>query len=265
MPLKKKPIKHQKNMTSLEPIHSMPLMGHLLELRKRLLYCFALFLIASVLSYGFCEHILYFLARPLLTQTHAPQRLIYTGLTEAFVTFIKVSCFSGALISLPFIFNQIWRFVMPALYRHEKKLYWPYFIGSPLLFFLGLSFAYFFVLPPAWSFFLAFQNQAALGGVTLSLEARIAEYVSLSMQILLAFSICFQLPILLTLLGRLKIIHSTSLIKGRRYGFLLILILSAVLTPPDVLSMIGLACPLYILYELSIYLMKVLEKHKGRT
>lgn len=238
---------------------SMPLMGHLLELRRRLFICMILFVVASAVSYLFSETLLTVLAAPLLHAEGGPSRLIYTGLTEAFITFIKISCFSGAVISLPFIFSQVWLFIRPGLFNQERRVFWPFLLASPLLFFAGLAFAYFCVLPPAWSFFLAFQQQALQKGVTLGLEARVGEYVSLAMQILLAFSICFQLPVVLVLMGKFKLVSSKTLIKSRRYAFLGILITSAILTPPDVLSMIALACPLYALYELSIFFIKGFE------
>ncbi len=247
-------------MVSENSFETAPLVHHLLELRKRLFICIILFVGASALSYGFSHDLLHFLAEPLLKAQGGEGRLIYTGLTEAFVTFIKLSCFSGALISLPFIFNQLWRFISPGLYAQEKRFFWPFLVASPLLFFLGLAFAYYCVLPPAWSFFLAFQNQTLASGLALTLEARISEYVSLAMQILLAFSICFQLPIALILLGRFGVLSSGALMKGRRYAFLGILILSAILTPPDVLS--TLACPLYALYEFSIFCIGGLESRQ---
>lgn len=270
MPLKKAPIMRPKVPTNSPNLtagsqQAMPVMGHLLELRKRLLYCLALFVGGSGLAYVYAAQILQLLAYPLLSQAQAPQRFIYTGLTEAFITFIKVSCFTGGVVTLPFVLYQVWRFIAPALYHQERCFVRSFFWMSPLLFVGGLLFAYFFILPPAWAFFLAFQNQGPLGGVPLALEARIAEYISLSIQVLLAFSICFQLPVILVLLGETGIITSGLLRRGRRYAFLLILIISAILTPPDVLSMIGLALPLYALYEMSIISLKGRERrHKKK-
>lgn len=238
------------------PKASMPLADHLAELRRRLLLCVALFLASSAVFYHMAPRLMAILAYPLARASGAPRRFIYTGLTEAFITYIKVACFFGALITLPVMLIQVWRFIGPAFYDQEKKAIRPFFWASPLLFFTGLFFAYFFILPPAWAFFLAFQSTAETAGIHLALEARITEYVSLSMQIVLAFALSFQLPVILVLLGKWGVLKAEHMIKGRRFAILILLIVSAILTPPDVLSMIGLALPLYGLYELSLFIVK---------
>jgi sec-independent protein translocase protein TatC len=241
---------------------SQPLMEHLLELRRRLLWVALAFILCFGLCYAFAEHIFAILIRPLATALEAvgSRRLIYTGMAEAFVTYVKVALFGAAFLSFPMLACQIWLFVKPGLYKREKKFFLPFLIATPFLFSLGAFFAYQFIMPAAWSFFLGFETTPLQTALPIQLEARISEYLSLSMQLLLAFGICFQLPVLLVLLARVGILKAHALTQKRRYAFLGILIVSAILTPPDVLSMLGLACPLYGLFEISIPLMRFVEK-----
>ena len=242
------------------------LIEHLLELRRRLLWVALAFVIAFGLCYAFAQEIFNILLAPLAKALAQGQerRLIYTGMAEAFVTYIKVSLFGAAFVSFPVMASQLWLFVKPGLYKRERKFFLPFLMATPFLFFLGASFAYFFIMPAAWSFFLGFETTPIQTILPIQLEARISEYLSLSMQLLLAFGICFQLPVLLVLLSRVGLITAQGVASKRRYAFIGILIVSAILTPPDVLSMLGLACPLYGLFEASIPLMRWIEKRRNQ-
>lgn len=244
---------------------SMSLSDHLIELRKRLISVFIGFVIVFGLSYYYSEEIFAFLIQPLAKafQNHAPRRLIYTGLTEAFVTYMKVAFFTAAFVSFPFLISQIWLFIAPGLYQREKKIVFPFLFAVPLFFIAGGAFAYYVILPPAWQFFINFESQGQVTPLPIELEARVGEYLSIVMQLLMAFGVCFQLPVALLLLARLGVIEANHLIRFRKYSFLGILCLSALLTPPDVLSMLGLAIPLYLLYEITILLIRWLQ-HKNK-
>lgn len=236
----------------------MTLFEHLVELRQRLMYCVMFFLVNLMVCYYFSEELFQFLVAPLadLLKDHPGHRLIYTGLTEAFVTYIKVAFFAAAFLSFPMLAMQIWKFIAPGLYNAEKKFFIFFLIGTPVLFLIGSSFAYYFILPNAWSFFLSFETPGGPGQLPIQLEARVHEYLSLVMQLVMAFGISFQLPIVLILLARMGWLKVETLQKNRKYAFLFIMIASAFLTPPDVLSMLGLAFPLYLLYEISLLTVK---------
>lgn len=243
---------------------SMPVMAHLLELRRRLIYSLVAFGIAFGSAYFFSEEIFQFLAQPLAHAMAGEEgrRLIYTGLAEAFLTHVKVAMFTACFIAFPVIAVQIWMFMAPGLYTHEKKAFWPFLLATPLLFLAGAAFAYYAIIPAAWKFFLQFETPGNIGHLPVQLEARMGEYLSIVMQLLLAFGICFELPVILLLFARIGVVQSRILAEKRKYAFLLILIASAVLTPPDVLSMIGLATPLYALYEITIVLVRLMEKSR---
>ncbi|MCP4923883.1 MAG: twin-arginine translocase subunit TatC [bacterium] len=242
------------------------LQSHIRELRKRLVLALSAFFLSFLVLYPFSTDLFNFLVQPLasLLQDQDSRRLIYTGLAEAFMVHIKVSLFGAVALSLPWMLYQIWLFIAPGLYVKERKTFWFFLIGGPCLFIVGVAFAYFIIMPLAWSFFLSFETPLIPGGLPIQLEARVGEYLSLSLQLMLAFGVSFQLPVLLLLLGKLGVVTGTGLAKGRRYAFLCILVVAAFLTPPDVLSQIGLAIPLYGLYELSIALVRrqKIEKQK---
>ncbi len=253
-------------MTNNPNATKLPLIDHLIELRRRLIYSVGCFMVAFVTCYIFAEDIFRFLVRPLavLLEHEVGRRLIYTGLTEAFVTNIKVAMFAAICISFPIIASQIWVFIAPGLYAHEKRFFLPFLIATPVLFILGAAFAYYGIIPNAWRFFLSFESPGGPGMLPIQLEARVHEYLSLIMQLILAFGISFQLPIGLVLLGRVGLVTSQMLAKRRKYAFLFIMIVSAFLTPPDVLSMLGLAFPLYLLYEISVLLVRIVEKQSSK-
>jgi len=227
-----------------------PLLSHLEELRKRLIWSLIVVVIGFGISYAFAPEIYSVLLKPLASIMEEP-KLIYTNLTEPFLTYIKLSLWAGFMVALPFILVQIWLFIAPALYKNEKKTFIAFLAATPVLFIFGAALAYFVVFPLAWQFLLSFGN--SLDSVTLQLEPKISEYLSLSMSIILAFGIAFQLPILILLLAKVGLVNYKKLKSFRRYAIVLITIFAAIITPPDVISMLLLAVPLWILYEVSVF------------
>ncbi len=245
----------------------MPLMDHIVELRNRLMYSVAALFVVFLATYFFAQDIYGFLVQPLADiladQEGGNRRLIYTALHEAFFTYIKVSFFAALFIAFPFIANQFWRFVAPGLYREEKKTLLPYLILSPILFFIGGALVYYFIFPLAWKFFISFETPDIAGGVAIQLEAKVNEYLSLVMRLIFAFGISFQLPILLTLMAHAGLATSRGLAAKRKYALVMVFIAAAILTPPDLISQIGLAIPIIILYEASIVSVRMVEKSKA--
>ncbi len=229
---------------------------HLTELRNRLLLCVVVFFIIFAVCYYFSETIYEFLVRP-LAEIYAGEKgrkLIYTGLAEAFLTYIEVSFYTALFFSFPIIASQIYLFLAPGLYKKEKHVLLPVLISAPILFLLGAAIAYYLVFPMAWKFFAGFEVTGANGAMPIELQARVSEYLSLVIGLIFAFGIAFQLPVVLILLVRIGITSVESLQKRRKYAALIILIVAAILTPPDIFSQIALALPLYLLYECSIIL-----------
>ena len=243
-----------------------PLIAHLTELRSRLILSVLAFLICMVCVFPFSKYIFNFLAMPiteLLAVQNEANDLIFTGLQQGFMVNVKISFFGGFIVSFPFVGFQIWRFIAPGLYKKEKLAFLPFLIASPLLFIIGAAFAYFVVLPLAFNFFLSFQNTTDLNNlVGIKYLGTINEYLSLTMRFILAFGICFQLPVLLTLMGKAGLVSSAALIRVRKYAIVSILIIAAVVTPPDVITQIILFSVVYSLYEISILLVKLVEKKK---
>lgn len=242
-----------------------PLIEHLIELRQRLLYAFMGLLAGFLVSYYFAAEIYSFLVRPLADafEDQEGRRMIFTALHEAFFTEIKVAFFAALMLSFPIIANQIWKFVAPGLYRNEKRAFLPFLLATPVLFTLGAALAYYMVIPLAWRFFLGFETSGMGGDLPVVLEARVGEYLSLVMRLVFAFGLSFQLPVLLLLLARAGFITSDSLRRKRKYAIVGTFAVAAVITPPDVISQIGLGIPILLLYELSILAIRLAEGRKA--
>lgn len=239
----------------------MPLVAHLVELRRRLMVSMLFFAAATCACYFVAADIYGFLVKPLAHVLEGEnRRLIYTGLGEAFITYLKLACFAGGFLSFPVIASQLWLFIAPGLYKNEKHVFLPFLIATPVLFLTGAAFVYYLVIPVAWKFFAGFESLAPTTGLPIQLEARVSEYLSLIMTLIFAFGFCFQMPVLLTLLGRVGIISSAWLAEKRRYMIVAIFIVAAVLTPPDILSQFMLAVPMMALYEISVILVRMGEK-----
>ena len=187
-------------------------------------------------------------------------RMIYTGLTEAFFTYLKVSFYAGLFVSFPVVASQVYKFSAPGLYKNERKAFLPFLIATPVLFALGAALVYFFIFPVAWKFFLSFQTTAIeTGGLAIELEAKVNEYLSLVLKLMFAFGLAFQLPVAVSLLARAGLVTAEGMRKKRKYAIVCVFSIAAILTPPDIISQIGLGIPILILYEISIYLAILME------
>ncbi len=245
----------------------MPLLDHLIELRNRLMYAAGAILAGFLVCYFFADHIYGFLVQPLaeIYQGQTGRRMIYTGLTEAFLTYVKVAFWAGTFLTFPFVAVQLWLFIAPGLYRNEKQAFLPFLLATPVLFFIGGAIAYYVVFPLAWRFFLSFETQGGPGSLPIELEARVGEYLSLVMKMIFAFGLAFQLPVALTLMGRVGLISSQQLSASRRFAIVGVFVVAAVITPPDIISQITLAIPLLVLYEISIVAVRMVERRRAEA
>ncbi len=245
---------------------AMPLLDHLIELRSRLLHSLIAIVVLFFVSYYFAPELYDFLVAPLadvLEEMGGQRRLIFTALHEAFFTYIKVAFFTALFLSFPFIAIQVWMFIAPGLYKNEKRAFAPFLVATPILFFAGGALVYYFIFPLAWKFFLSFESVGGAGALPIQLEAKVDQYLSLVMRLIFAFGLCFELPVVLTLMARVGMVSSKGLKEKRKYAIVLAFVAAAVLTPPDVISQIGLALPTMVLYEISIFSVMMVEKRRG--
>lgn len=249
-----------------EALPKQPLMAHLIELRRRAMIAGAVFIGAVCICYGFAPDIYAFLVRPLAEALPEGEhrRLIYTGLAEAFFTYLRLAVFAGFFLAFPVIAGQLYYFLAPGLYKKERGTFLPYLVAAPVLFAIGAAFVYYLIFPAAWHFFLSFETADA-GGMPIQLEARVGEYLGLAMHLMIAFGLSFQLPLILVLLVKGGLMELNMLRRGRRYAIVMIVTVAAFITPPDIFSQIALSVPLYLLYEISILLCRNVKEEPSNA
>ena len=239
-------------------MNKMNFLEHCIELRKRI-FLFLIFLASSfAISYFYAQELYEFLLKPLQQiDLNSDRKLIYTALPEAFLSYMRLSFFIALMVTLPYINWHMYKFTAPALYDSEKKFFATLCFFSPILFYFGCFFAYYLVFPMAWKFFLGFESHA--NTLPIVLEAKISEYLTFSMRVIVAFGFTFQLPIFMILFLKSGLISRASMAAKRKYAFLLFFVIGAIITPPDIISQIAIALPMYLLYEITLLLAKRLE------
>ena len=240
-----------------------PLIEHLAELRTRLIFSIIALAVLFVLCFFVADHIYNFLLGPFIAAAGSPEavRLIYTAPQEFFFTKLSVALFAAIFLAFPIIASQVYAFVAPGLYKNERMAFLPYLVATPICFLIGAAVVYYGIMPLALGFFLGMQ-QTDPNGVSIEMVTRVSEYLSLIMTLLLAFGVCFQLPVILTLLAQVGLIGVDNLKAWRKYAIVAIIVIAAFLTPPDPISQIGLALPLLALYELSVFAVRIVEKRR---
>ena len=253
---------------------SAPLIEHLAELRQRLIYSFVAFIIGMIICFTIWNPIFDFLTHPLCSamalRGHSDCGLILIKLQEGFFVAISISLLGGLVLSFPIIGFHMWRFVAPGLYKTEKNAFLPFIVASPFMLFLGASFAYYVVTPLAFDFFLGFQQTGSVldgedvdnAAAGIAFQGSAQEYLSLTIKFIVAFGMCFQLPVLLTLMGKAGLVSAEGLGNVRKYAVVAILVLAALVTPPDVITQVILFVVVYGLYEVSIFLVSRVEKKR---
>lgn len=239
-----------------------PLLAHLLELRRRLIYCLLFFVAAFGVAYLYSDTLYAFLQQPLAVAfgEDSGRRMIYTGLHEAFFSYLKLAFYAALFVTFPLALIQLWRFIAPGLYSHEQRTLVPLFIMTPVMFLAGAALAFYVVMPMAWEFFLSFETPAPGDGIRVELEARVSEYLGLALTLAFAFGISFELPILLLVMARAGLVDAGSLARYRRHAWVGGFLVAAFLTPPDLVSQVALGVPVGLLYELSIRLVRWQER-----
>ena len=241
-----------------------PLMEHLIELRSRLIKALLAFLVMFVVCFFFAKNIYNILVLPYQHAAGPEAKLMYTAPQEFFFTQIKVAMFAAAFLSTPVVFSQIYAFVAPGLYKNERDAFKPYLYATPIFFLAGALLVFYVVMPNLLHFFIGMQQANEPGKAQIELLPRVSEYLGLVMTLIFAFGIVFQLPVVLTLLGRVGIIDSQFLKNNRRYAIVIVFVVAAVLTPPDVFSQLALAIPGMLLYEASIISVGMIEKKRAQ-